>query len=76
MSRPIHEIASEIKRLWKPPYFGAVPYLDAMLCLNNISDNYGVDSGTSVVAYFLSNASSWRGPDARRIKAELKSLLK
>jgi hypothetical protein len=47
-----------------------------MFSLNKITDNYIMDSGSSVVAYFLSNASSWRGDDARRIKAELKAMLK
>lgn len=28
----------------------------------------------SIVLYFLSNATTWRGDDARRIKAELKKL--
>jgi hypothetical protein len=32
------------------------------------------DSAESIVAYFLSNAATWRGADARRIKAELKAL--
>jgi len=27
------------------------------------------------VAYFLANAGTWRGPDAQRIKAELKGML-
>ena len=31
--------------------------------------------GRSIVLYFLANAQQWRGPDARRIKAELKSML-
>ena len=73
--RPIHQIASEIKRVWAKPYFGAVPYLDAMLSLRSISDNYGYDSGRSIVLYFLSNATYWRGEDAKRIKAELREHL-
>lgn len=74
--RAISAIAWEIRRLWSKPYFGAVPYLDAMFSLDRISDNYGCDSGKSVVLYFLANASTWRGPDAKRIKAELKQLCK
>ena len=74
MSRPISEIAREISREWKNPYFGAVPYLDALHSLENISDNYYADSGKSVVLYFLSNATTWRGEAARRIKAELKQI--
>ena len=46
-----------------------------MQCLvYSINDNYGVDSGKSIVLYFLSNASTWRGETAKRIKKELKSL--
>lgn len=74
--RPIYEIALDIKRDWAKPYFGAKPYLDAMLSLNSINDKYGLDSAKSIVAYFLANASSWRGDTARRIKAELKQLSK
>ena len=76
MSRPIHEIAHEIQRSWPKPYFGAVPYLDAMLCLDTIDNDYGADSGKSIVLYFLSNASTWRGEAARRLKAELKQIAK
>ena len=76
MSRPICAIAREIRRDWPRPYFGAVPYLDAMLSLDQITDDYGADSGRSVVLHFLSNATTWRGETARRIKAELNAILK
>lgn len=76
MTRPLNEIAAEIYRTWKKPYFGAVPYIMAMASMNKVSDNYGLDSGESIVLYFLSNASSWRGEDAKRIKLELKAALK
>lgn len=77
--RPLYQIASEIRKDWKATskngiYFGAKPYLDAMECLNSINDNYGADSGKSIVLYFLSNASTWKGETAKRIKAELKKL--
>lgn len=74
--RSLRIIASEIQLRWPTVHFGAVPYLEAMRTLDNVHDSYGVDSGRSIVLYFLSNATSWRGPDARRIKAELKELLK
>lgn len=72
--RPLYMIAREIKADWKKPYFGAVPYLQAMSSLHSISDEYGADSAKSVVLYFLSNASGWRGENAKRIKAELKQI--
>jgi hypothetical protein len=75
MTRPINVIADEITRLWKPVNFAAEPYLNAMRSLQSVTDNYGYDSGDSIVRYFLSNARGWKGADARRIKAELKTLL-
>ena len=74
--RPLHEIAAEIRHTWPNVYFGAVPYLEAMTRLGSVSDSFGWDTGKDVVLYFLSNAKTWRGDDARRIKAELKALLK
>ena len=76
MTRPIYEIAREIKKDWKNVYFGAKPYLDAMFSLDSIKDDYMLDTGSSVVAYFLSNATTWRGPVARAIKKELNDMLK
>jgi len=76
MARPIYEIANEIYADWKKPYFGAVPYLEAMRELNHITDTYGYDDAKSVILYFLANASSWRGETAKRIKAELKAMAK
>ena len=75
-ARRLYQIAEEIRRDWKKVYFGAVPYLDALGDLDSIDDNYGEDSGRSIVAYFLSNATTWRGPEAVRIKTELKAMLK
>jgi hypothetical protein len=45
-----------------------------METLSYITDMYLYDSALSVVTYFLSNAGTWRGDTARRIKKELKSL--
>lgn len=74
--RPLSTIASEIYQDWKKVNFAAKPYLEAMMSLNSIDDMYMFDSARSVVAYFLSNASSWRGPKAKEIKKELKDMLK
>jgi len=75
-NRAIWDIAEEIRKDWTKPYFGAVPYLDAMGSLRSITDDYGADTGKSIVAYFLANAQTWKGETARRVKAELKSMLK
>ena len=75
-NRPLSEIARDIRTDWQKPYFGAVPYLDAMSELESITDKYYHDSARSVVMYFLANAKTWRGENAKRIKAELKGLSK
>jgi len=74
-NRQINEIAAEIKSDWKKVNFGAVPYLDAMQSINSINEYYGLEDARSVVAYFLSNATTWRGETARRIKKELKDMM-
>jgi len=56
--------------------FAARPYLDALASLDTIRDNYGADSGKSIVAYFLSNAGTWKGPTAKVVKAELNARLR
>ena len=73
-SRFLHEIAAEIKGDWTKPYFGAVHYINAMSELNWITDQYYQDSARTVVLYFLSNAGTWRGETARRVKKELKAM--
>lgn len=72
--RPLNVIANEIRKDWKPVYFGAKPYLDAMSNLNSIDDRYIMESAKEQVLRFLSNASTWRGEKAREIKKELKSM--
>lgn len=74
-NRPLNEIARDIRKDWKNPYFGARPYLDAMRTLDSINDNYGFDSAKTIVRYFLANASTWRGETARNIKKELKAMV-
>ena len=75
--RPLYEIAKEIREDWGSKiYFGAKPYLGAMLTLNSINDRYMCDNADTMVRYFLANASTWKGEVAKRIKAELKKMLK
>mgnify|MGYP003148963707 CR=1 FL=1 len=74
-TRPLSLIASEIRRDWTKVNYAAKPYLDAMHSLESIEEPYMYDTGKSIVLYFLSNASTWRGAKAREIKAELKAML-
>jgi len=76
MSRPLYEIARDVRKDWKKVNYAAAPYLSAMAELDGINGMYYADSAKSVVLYFLSNASSWRGPVAKAIKAELKAMVK
>lgn len=75
--RPLYEIAKEIRNDWGSKiYFGAKPYLGAMLTLDKITDRYMCDDAKTIVRYFLGNASSWRGDVARRVKKELNAMIK
>jgi len=75
-NRPLHIIAREIKSDWGTKVnYAAKPYLDAMFMFETVNQNFGADSGKSVVLYFLSNAASWRGEIAKRVKAELKKMV-
>ncbi len=74
--RSIYAIADDIRSNWPNPYFGAVPYLKAMLTLSTMKDRYYGDSAQDVIIYFLANAHTFRGEDARRLKIELNALLK
>lgn len=74
-NRAINEIAKEIQKIWGAKlYFGARPYLCAMLSLRDINDRYGMDDAKSIIVYFLANASTFRGDKAKSLKAELKNI--
>lgn len=72
----ISDLAMIVYDDWKSVNYAAKPYLQAMSSLNSVKDNYGMDSGYSIIAYFLSNASQWKGEVAKGVKAELKKRLK
>ena len=76
MTRLICDIHDDIKRDWRKVNYAAVPYLQAMRYLGSINDNYGLDPGYEIISRFLCNASTWRGPVARKIKVELNQMLK
>ncbi len=69
---PLCSIAATIERDWQNVNYAARPYLDALRELVDVGDDYGADSGASIVRYFLANALTWRGPVARIVKAELR----
>ena len=75
-AKGITDVAFIISSDWKNVYFGAVPYLQAMRYLINKQSTYGSDSASSIVNYFLSNASGYRGEVAKEAKLALKRLIK
>jgi hypothetical protein len=72
--RPLHVIARDIYQAWPKVNYAAKPYLEAMRDLSSINDRYGYDDARSIVLYFLSNASSFRGDTAKILKLELKTI--
>ena len=72
--RPLYVIARDIYKSWPKVNYAAKPYLEAMADLTSIEDKYGYDNARSIVLYFLSNASSFRGDQAKALKLELKSI--
>lgn len=68
----IHNLAQVIHDYWHNinPY--AKPYLNAMFELDKVTDHYYNEDGITIILYFLSNANSWRGEVAKRVKAELR----
>jgi hypothetical protein len=72
----VSEIAHAIAKDWTnvSPY--AKDYLEAMKSISSVEDNYYADSAKSVILYFLANASTYRGENARSYKALLKEMIK
>lgn len=75
--RTFQQIAKDIKSTWMNVYFGAVPYLEALLALDTTDPEalYVFEKAGDIARYFLANAQTFRGADARRLKEELKTLI-
>lgn len=75
--RTFQQIAKDIKSTWMNVYFGAVPYLEALLTLDTTNPEalYGIETAGDITRYFLANAQTFRGVDARKLKEELKTLI-
>ena len=77
-ARPIYQVALEIKRNWKNVNYAAAPYLRELARIDHIDSpdpDTGFQAARSIVRGFLGNAGAFRGPDAKRLKAELKAML-
>lgn len=80
--RSLLDITREIRQTWVKGdgtgnvWFGARPYLEAMEDIARSGNDHSWfynDPAEMVVRYFISNAATWRGEAARRIKAELRA---
>ncbi len=86
--RTVAEIAAEIRKDWvktdamgirvSAVNFAAKPYLAEMAHIGDINEvcGFGGETGKTMVLYFLCNCGTWRGEVAKRIKAELKAMVK
>lgn len=76
--RTFSAIAQDIKQSWINVYFGAVPYLEALLTIHSSDPNtqYMFDTAGDIARYFLANAQTFRGENAKKLKTELKQLVK
>lgn len=74
--RKINEIAGEIKKDWKKVHYTAAPYLFAMGQVEKMEDKFIQSNGKNLILRFLNNAGTWKGETARRIKAELREMVK
>jgi hypothetical protein len=74
--RTLEEVVKEIRTVWPRIDEYSVQYLDALGRLNDLSETYYTEKGADIAERFLYNAGvTWRGADARRIKAELRSMI-
>lgn len=76
-NRTFRQIALEIKETWKNQYFGAKPYVDALLTLDTSDPSapYIFETAKDMVIGFLANAQTFRGEVAKNLKQELKNMI-
>lgn len=70
------EFGNEIKINWEFPSGYAIPYIDALCRLGDWNSHYVHEHAFGIAARFLVNASTWKGDVAKRVKSELKKILK
>lgn len=68
------EIVRTIRADWRNPYFGAVPYLDALEGLTTWDCTVEFESARALAPYLLNNLKTYKGETARFVKAQLKEV--
>ena len=76
MARDLSTIARDVRKHWKRIPYSARPYVDALASIRTVQDIYINESSASVVRGFLDNAATWRGEDAKRVKAEVRAMVR
>lgn len=77
MLPPLNRIAAEISVAFHPLKRAAYavacrPYIEAMLEMTDAKGHYGIDPGEEIILRFLHNATRWKGPQADKIKSQLR----
>lgn len=68
------DIRADYARKGKPVHYSAKPYVDAMAQLDSWFESFHADDALTCAVYAFSNLSTWRGDEARAIKAEWKAI--
>lgn len=68
------EIVRTIRADWRNPYFGAVPYLDALEGLTTWDCTVEFEHARALAPYLLNNLRTWKGEVARTVKAQLREV--
>ena len=76
MTRSLKAIAAEIRADWRPVSEYAEDQLQGLEACESLSSRWVMETGADAANGFLINAHHWRGPVARRVKAELRAMLK
>ena len=70
------QLVAAIRADWKSPYFGAVPYLEALEGLDSWDQTFGCEDARFLGMYLLGNLRTYKGDTARQVKAILKQVTK
>ena len=72
----ISQIADVIFDDWSDDISPTVlPYIEAMLNIEDINEMYGADPASNIVTYFLSNSKDWKTETAKEVKKALQIML-
>lgn len=74
-ARSLQEIADEIIDTYDTMGVGAAEWVDAMSCMECVTDRYHDLNGREVVRNFLNCSRGWRTNEGDRIREELRDMV-